>query len=80
MDFNFLSTANISATSLNLLLPVTRIQTSQYDNLLIALNTVGNINGTLQGGNSTYTAAGAGGTARAALVTAGWTITDAGGV
>tara|TARA_R110002020_G_scaffold468934_1_gene693566 strand:+ start:5 stop:1921 length:1917 start_codon:yes stop_codon:yes gene_type:complete len=80
MDFNFLSTANISATSLNLLLPVTRIQTSQYDNLLIALNTVGNINGTLQGGNSTYTAAGAGGTARAALVTAGWTITDGGGV
>ena len=80
MDFNFLSTANISATSLNILLPATRIQTSQYDNLLIALNTVGNINGTLQGGNSTYTAAGAGGTARAALVTAGWTITDGGGV
>ena len=80
MDFNFLTTADIQATSLNTLLPVTQIQTSQYDNLLIALDTAGNSSGTLQGGNCTYTSAGAGGTARASLVTKGWTITDGGGV
>ena len=80
MDFNFLTTANIQATSLNTLLPGTRIQTGDYDNLLIALDTAGNLSGNLQGGNCTYTSAGAGGTARASLVTKGWTITDLGGV
>ena len=80
MDFNFLTTANIQATVLSTLLPTTRIQTGDYDNLLIALDTVGNSSGNLQGGNSTYTTAEAGGTARANLVTKSWTISDGGGV
>jgi len=84
MDFNFLTTTDIQATTLNTLLPVTQIQTGDYDNLLIALSVansgVPHASGNLQGGSSTYTTAGAGGTARAALITAGWTITDGGGV
>jgi hypothetical protein len=80
MDFNFLTTTDIQATTLSTFLPQTQIQTGDYDNLLIALDTVGNSSGNLQGGSSTYTSAGAGGTARASLVTKGWTITDGGGV
>ncbi len=78
---NFLTTANIPATTgLSNMFQSSQVATADYDKLLQALVNVGNSNGNLHGGNSTYTAAGAGGTARAALVTAGWTITDGGGV
>ena len=83
MDFNFLATANITATSLNVLLPVTRIQTGNYDNLLIALNAAGNAGGTLQGGSSTYTLGGAAQTAHDSLsdpAGLNWVISDGGGV
>jgi surface protein len=55
MDFNFLTTTDIQATLLSTLLPVTQIQTGDYDNLLIALDTAGNSSGSLQGGNSVHT-------------------------
>jgi len=79
-SINFLTTTNIqSTTALNNLLYQTKIETAQYDNLLQALVTAGNSSGNLGAGTSTYTASpGAGGVARAALVTAGWTITDGG--
>ncbi len=80
IDMNWKNNANITSTTLSSLLNNSEIETSDYDNLLIALDTVGNINGRLHSGNSNYTAAGAGGTARANLVTNGWTITDGGGV
>jgi len=80
-SINFLTTTNIqSTTALSDLLYQTTIQTSQYDNLLQALDAAGNSSGNLNAGSSTYTTAGDGGTARAALVTAGWTITDGGGI
>jgi surface protein len=79
-SINFLTTTNIqSTTALNNLLYQTKIETAQYDKLLQALVTAGNSSGNLGAGTSTYTASpGAGGVARAALVTAGWTITDGG--
>jgi surface protein len=51
---------------------------SYYDNLLIALDATGNTNVILGMGNSQYNPAGA--TARASLVSKGWTITDGGAV
>jgi len=81
IDVNWKNDANITATTqLSTLLHQSQIETADYDNLLIALDTVGNSSGNLQGGNSTYTTAGAGGTARANLVTKSWTIADGGGV
>ena len=81
IDMNWKNDANITATTqLSSLLTSSQIETADYDNLLIALDTVGNSSGNLQGGNSTYTTAGAGGTARANLVTKSWTIADGGGV
>ena len=83
MDFNFLTTTDIQATLLSTLLPVTRIQTGDYDNLLIALNAVGNSGGNLQGGNSTYTLGGAAQIAHDNLsdpAGLNWVISDGGGV
>ena len=57
------------------------VQTN-YDNFLTRMNATwvdpGGFSGTLTVGASTYTGGGAVATARAALVTAGWTITDGG--
>jgi len=55
--------------------------TAEYDNFLVRLDTTG-LSGayTLTAGDSTYTTGGAGDTARASLVSKGWTITDDGGV
>ena len=80
MSINWKNNADITATTqLSSLLTLSQLATADYDNLLIALDAKGNTNGNLHGGNSTYTAApAAGGVARAALVTAGWTITDNG--
>lgn len=54
------------------------IPTSYYDTLLQAFDTGGVNNITFHGGTSTYTDPGTGATARANLVTKGWTITDGG--
>ena len=56
------------------------INTADYDALLIEIDANGLSNGTLDGGNSQYTMAGAGGTARANLIGKGWSIVDGGGV
>jgi len=56
------------------------INTTDYDLFLIEVDANGLSNGTLNGGNSQYTGAGAGGTARASLVSKGWTIVDGGAV
>ena len=55
--------------------------TAEYDNFLVRLDTTG-LSGSyiLTAGDSTYTTGGAGDTARASLVSKGWTITDDGGV
>ena len=55
--------------------------TAEYDNFLVRLDTTG-LTGSyiLAAGDSTYTTGGAGDTARASLVSKGWTITDDGGV
>ena len=53
--------------------------TANYDNFLVRMDaTNGATPGTLTMGASTYTGGGAVATARAALVTAGWTISDGG--
>ena len=55
--------------------------TAEYDNFLVRLDTTGLTGAyTLTAGDSTYTTGGAGDTARANLVTKGWTVTDDGGV
>ena len=55
--------------------------TAEYDDFLQRLDTTGLTGAyTLTAGDSTYTTGGAGDTARASLVTKGWTITDDGGV
>jgi surface protein len=56
------------------------INTTDYDALLVEIDANGLLNGTLDGGNSTYTSAGAGGTARTSLLGKGWSIVDGGGV
>ena len=55
--------------------------TAEYDNFLVRLDTTG-LSGAyiLTAGDSTYTTGGAGDTARASLVSKGWTISDDGGV
>ena len=55
--------------------------TAEYDAFLVRLDTTG-LSGAyiLSAGVSTYTTGGAGDTARASLVTKGWSITDGGGV
>jgi len=78
--------ANVSfaaTTNMGNLLTGCTIATSEYDALLTRLDATwvapaGPFSGTLTGGNSKYTGGGAVATARAALVTAGWTITDGG--
>lgn len=85
-SINFLTTTNIqSTTALSDLLYTTTIQTSEYNNLLIALSTANgvgnppNINGNLNGGSSTYDAAPEpGGAARDILSAAGWVFADGG--
>ena len=83
---NFLTTTNIqSTTQLSDLLYQTTIETTEYDNLLIALSTANagspNANGNLGGGSSKYNAAPApGGAARDILSAAGWVFTDGGPV
>ena len=56
------------------------IDTADYDALLIRLEATNSYSGgaTLTGGNSKYTGGGAAATARAALITRNWTITDGG--
>jgi surface protein len=62
-----------------------KYNTADYDNLLVrwdqlvTATTLSN-NRTVNMGGAQFTSAGAGGTARANLVTAGWTITDGGGI
>jgi len=62
-----------------------KYNTTDYDNLLVRWNqlvTATTLNNarTVNMGGAQFTSAGAGGTARAALVTAGWTIVDGGGI
>jgi len=62
-----------------------KYNTTDYDNLLVRWNqlvTATTLNNarTVNMGDAQFTSAGAGGTARAALVTAGWTIVDGGGI
>jgi len=74
---DFLTTANIPATTgLSSMFTGSQVATADYDNLLIALDAVGNSNSNLNAGSSTYSVAAA--TARGDLVTDGWTITDGG--
>jgi len=74
---DFLTTANIPATTgLSSMFTGSQIATADYDNLLIALDAVGNSNGNLNAGSSTYSVAAA--TARGDLVIDGWTIADGG--
>ena len=81
LSVNFVSTANIQATTaLSSLLTSTTILTSQYNNLLQALDAAGNSSGNLNAGSSTYTTSGAGGTARTNLLARSWTISDGGGI
>ncbi len=77
--------ANVSfaaTTHMGNLLTGCTIATADYDALLLALEDTwvdpGSFSGTLTGGNSEYTGGGAVATARAALITAGWTINDGG--
>ena len=77
VSVNFLSTADISATVLTNCFYNSTLLTAQYSNLLIALDTTSGSSGTLGGGSSQYSA-GAAATARASLVTKGWTIVDGG--
>ena len=53
------------------------LATGDYDELLLKLDNGGQSTVTLNGGSSKYSA-GAAATARASLVTKGWTITDGG--
>jgi len=78
--------ASVSFASLNYALNfiqsgVGSMTTAQYDNFLVRLDTTG-LTGAypLTAGSSTYTIGGSGDTARANLVTKGWSITDGGGV
>ena len=78
--------ANVSfaaTTHMGNLLTGCTIDTADYDALLTRLDATwvapaGPFSGTLTGGSSKYTGGGAVATARAALITAGWTITDGG--
>ena len=56
------------------------ISTYNYDTYLIRLDATASNGLSTTGGGSTYTSAGAGGTARANLIGKGWTITDGGGI
>lgn len=58
------------------------LSTANYDAMLVGIEAQAVQNGvTFSGGNSTYTAAGAGGTARASLIADhSWVITDGGGI
>ena len=82
-SLKFNANVSFAATTymLNLLTGCT-IATADYDALLLALEDTwvdpGSFSGSLTGGSSKYTGGGAVATARAALVTAGWTITDGG--
>jgi surface protein len=82
--WNFVGTVNLSGfmfgkTGAN------KYNTPMYDDLLVrwaalvAATTLGSAR-TVSMGGAQFTTAGAGGTARAALVTAGWTIVDGGGI
>ena len=81
LSVNFVSTADIQATTaLSSLLTSTTILTLQYDKLLQALDAAGNSSGNLNAGSSTYTTAGAGGTAKTNLLARSWVISDGGGI
>ena len=82
LKFNASTVSFAATTSMGNLLTGCTIATADYDALLLALEDTwvdpGSFSGTLTGGSSKYTGGGAVATARAALVTAGWTITDGG--
>ena len=77
VSVNFLSTADISATALSSCFYNSTLLTTQYSNLLIALDTTSGSSGTLHGGDSQYSGAAAV-AAKASLVAKFWTITDNG--
>ena len=56
------------------------LSTTNYDDLLVQLDTTAVNTITLDVGSTNYTSAGAGGTARGNLVGKGWTINDGGGI
>ena len=71
-----------SVTNMTDMFQSVTISTSNYDAILVGWEAQAVQNNVVfSGGNSTYTSAGAGGTARAALIADhSWTITDGGGV
>lgn len=69
-----------SVTNLTNMFTGVTLSTVNYDNMLIRLDATAPSNLTIDAGSSTYTSAGAGGTARANLIGDGWTITDGGGI
>ena len=68
------------SSATNMLSGTGSMGTSNYNTFLIALDAGSGAAGTLNAGASTYSAASAASTARASLVTKGWTITDGGAV
>jgi surface protein len=82
--WNFVGTVDLSDFMI-LKTGASKYNTPMYDDLLVRwdqLVTAGTLNNarTVNMGGAQFTTAGAGGTARAALVTAGWTIVDGGGI
>ena len=71
LDFSSITTGSDAFNASN-------IPVAYYDALLIAFDTGGISNITFHAGTSVYTGGGAAATARANLVTKGWTITDGG--
>ena len=78
-EFNVTADFSSLAIGTSFLSGTQTMGTANYDNFLIRMDaTNAAVPGTLSMGASTYTGGGAAATARAALVTAGWTITDGG--
>ena len=83
-DWDFVGTVNLSNFMANKT-GANKYGTALYDDLLVrwaALVAATTLNAarTVNMGGAQFTTLGAGGTARAALITAGWTIVDGGGI
>jgi hypothetical protein len=82
--WNFVGTVNLT-NFMVLKTGANKYNTPMYDDLLVrwaalVAATTLDASRTVNMGGAQFTSAGAGGTARAALVTAGWTIVDGGGI